>query len=77
MQSGLGAEHGVEVGMVHPAALVAMMSELREGLRRADSQLIMGAFVSVNVTDQIATGNDYNKLVGSFDFFAIMAYDSL
>ena len=24
----------------------------------------------------IATGNDYNKLV-SFDFFAIMAYDSL
>ena len=60
-----------------PAALVAMMSELREGLRRADSQLIMGAFVSVNATDQIATGNDYNKLVGSFDFFAIMAYDML
>jgi hypothetical protein len=56
-----------------PAALVAMMSELRASLRQADPSLIMGAFVGVNSTDVIATGNPYDKLVPTFDFFAVMA----
>ena len=55
-----------------PPALVAMMTELRAGLRQADPGLIMGGFVGVNNTDLIATGNDYDKLVPTFDFFAVM-----
>lgn len=31
----------------------------------------------MNVTDLIATGNDYQSLVPTFDFFAVMAYDML
>jgi hypothetical protein len=50
-----------------------MMSELRASLRQADPSLIMGAFVGVNSTDVIATGNPYDKLVPTFDFFAVMA----
>jgi hypothetical protein len=61
--------------VVEPAAVLALVQELRAALRRADPGLIMGAFVSVNVSDLIATGNPYDRLVPTLDFFAIMGYD--
>jgi hypothetical protein len=61
--------------VVDPQSLVSTMQALREALRKLDPGLLMGSFVSVNSSDVIASGNHYEKLVPTMDFFAVMAYD--
>ena len=52
-------------------AVVSLVAELSAALKQAsDGSLILGAFVSVNSTNQVASGNRYDLMATDMDFLA-------